>query len=71
MVKQSLNMLIKWVKMEKNIRKLIKSWNFQLAYTNLKILRKVREIVRRQTTVRRWYLETLRLGIREFKRFLR
>ena len=56
---KSLNMLIKWVKMENKFRKWIKSWIFYLEHTNLKMLLKVSEILRRPTTMRRLHLETL------------
>ena len=59
--KKSLKLLIKWVKMNTNLRKFKKSWIFQLAHTNLKILRKFSKILRRRTTVRRWHLETLNI----------
>ena len=41
MANKSVNLLIKWVNMNKKCKKLSKSWIFQLAYKNLKMLRKV------------------------------
>ena len=45
--------------MDKKYRKWINPWTFQLTHTNFKILSKIREILRRCTTVRRWHLENL------------
>ena len=53
-----LNMLIKWVKMDKKLRKLRKSWIFQLAHENLKKNHKVSKMLSCSTTIRQWHLET-------------
>ena len=58
MANKSVNLLIKWVKLNKKFR-WIKSWIFQLAYTNLKTVRKVRKFLCRCMKARLWHLETL------------